>query len=162
MDSLTNKSAELDALMPLIREQLLSGGRVTFSPRGTSMLPMIRQGQDTVTLSPLPERLKKYDLPLYRRENGQYVLHRVVRVSKDRYTCIGDNQFVFEHDLRHAQMIAVVSSFCRNGREVPANSTSYWLYCRFWHYSRPLRRLWRSGLNLLRRAWRYLRRRLGH
>ena len=61
---------QLDDLMPLIRERLDAGQRVKFSPRGVSMLPMLRQGIDTVTLSPLPEKLKKYDLPLYRRTDG--------------------------------------------------------------------------------------------
>ena len=30
-------------------------------PGGVSMLPMLRQGLDQVVLSPLPEKLKKYD-----------------------------------------------------------------------------------------------------
>ena len=71
----------LEALMPLILEQLEAGKNVRFSPRGISMLPMLRQGVDSVVLSPLPSRLKKYDLPLYRRKSGQYVLHRVVEAG---------------------------------------------------------------------------------
>ena len=79
-------SVQLDAMMPLLREQLDVGQQVRFSPRGTSMLPMLRPGIDSVVLRPLPEKLKKYDLPLYQRKNGQYVLHRVI-CAEDTYTC---------------------------------------------------------------------------
>lgn len=150
MDSLRNTTCRLDELMPLIREALSAGRSVQFSPRGTSMLPMLRQGMDSVTLSPLPQRLRKYDLPLYRRDNGQYVLHRIVGVGES-YTCMGDNQFEPETGLTHEQMIAVVTSFSRNGKVYPVDALSHRLYCRFWHYSRPVRRLWRQGTGFLRR-----------
>ena len=136
--------------MPLIQEQLDRGQTVRFSPRGTSMLPMLRQGLDTVTLSPAPERLRKFDLPLYRRENGQYVLHRVIRASS-AYTCMGDNQFAPEPGVGHDQVIALVTAFSRDGREYSVHSPAYWFYCRLWHFSRPVRRLWRRGRSLLRR-----------
>ena len=136
--------------MPLIREQLESGQSVRFSPRGTSMLPMLRQGLDSVTLSPLPETLRKYDLPLYRRDNGQYVLHRIIHAG-DSFTCMGDNQFVPETGLRRDQMIAVVTAFCREGREIPVRAPGYRIYCRLWHFSRPVRYLFRRFAGLLRR-----------
>lgn len=136
--------------MPLIREQLERGQTVRFSPRGTSMLPMLRQGLDTVTLSPAPGALHKYDLPLYRRENGQYVLHRVVKAGHT-YTCMGDNQFAPEPGICHEQVIAVVTAFSRGSREYSVHSPAYWFYCRIWHYSRPVRRLWRRLRSLLRR-----------
>ena len=136
--------------MPLIRERLDAGGTVRFSPHGISMLPMLRQGRDTVTLSPVPERLKKYDLPLYRRDNGKYILHRIVNADAC-YSCVGDNQFDLEKGVRQDQMIAVVTSFSRDGREIPVTAFSYQLYCRFWHYSRPVRHFWRRGIGWIRR-----------
>lgn len=150
MASSLEKSCSLDDLMPLILEQLASGHSVRFSPRGTSMLPMLRQGLDTVTLSPLPETLCKYDLPLYHRNNGQYVLHRIVDTGAT-YTCIGDNQFITEPGLCREQMIGLVTAFTRDGREHSVTDISYRLYCRFWHYSRPLRHFWLRIKSFLRR-----------
>lgn len=135
---MNNKKTDLDSLMPLIKERLSSGHSVTFSPRGISMLPMLRQGKDTVTLSPITAPLKKYDLPLYRRDDGKFVLHRIVAVGED-YSCIGDNQYYLESGLRHDQMIAVVSKFKRGKRVISVNSLWYKLYCRFWHNTRPFR-----------------------
>ena len=137
--------------MPLIREELAAGRTVRFSPRGTSMLPMLRQGVDRVVLSPISGKLKKYDLPLYQRRDGSYVLHRIVKAGQT-YTCIGDNQFAQEPGLTHGQMIAVVTAFSRGDREYSVTAPGYRLYCRAWHYSRPLRHLWRRGLGWLRRC----------
>lgn len=139
----------LNQLMPLFCERLAAGQKVTFSPQGISMLPMLRQGVDTVTLAQLPEKLKKYDLPLYQRRDGQYVLHRVVETG-ETYTCIGDGQFVYEKGLTHQQMIAVVTSFTRGQKEYSVTDWRYRLYCRVWHYSRPVRGLFARCLGGLR------------
>lgn len=136
--------------MPLILEALNAGKSVRFSPMGVSMLPMLRQGIDTVTLSPLPEHLSKYDIPLYRRTNGKYVLHRIVAVD-ETYTCMGDNQVEPEPGLRHEQMIALVTAFSRNGRTIPVTDPGYRLYCRLWVASWPVRKLHRRLRNKLRK-----------
>ena len=136
--------------MPIFREQLASGHSVRFSPKGVSMLPMLRQGIDTVVLSPLPEKLKKYDIPLYQRDNGKYVLHRIVKVGQT-YTCIGDNQYKKEPGLRRNQMIAVVTAFSRGDRTIPVTAPGYRLYCRLWHYSRPVRHFLSRVKNRIRR-----------
>ena len=149
-DSLRERDVPLNTLMPLIREELSAGKSVRFSPRGVSMLPMLRPGVDTVTISPPPGKLKKYDLPLYRRPNGQYVLHRIVEAG-ETYTCIGDNQYVYEPEVAHGQVLALVTAFYRGDRKWNVTSPGYQLYCRFWHYTRPLRHFWRRGIGWLRR-----------
>ncbi len=150
MDSLHEKNVCLEDVIEIMCECLKSGQTVSFSPHGTSMLPMLRQGKDCVTLAALPEKLKKYDIPLYKRENGQYVLHRIVAVG-ETYTCVGDNQFEVECGVKKEQMIAIVSEFSRNGKSHSVQEISYQLYCRGWHYSRILRGLWRKGKHFLKR-----------
>ena len=150
MDILNEYQIRLDELMPLIREQLAANKCVKFSPRGTSMLPMLRQGIDHVVLSPLPRKLKKYDLPLYQRKDGQFVLHRVIQVG-ETYSCMGDNQFVAEHGLEHTQMIGLVTAFYRDKKEIPVSAFRYRFYCRIWHYSRPVRYFYRRAIGWLRK-----------
>ena len=152
MNSSQIKKTQLDQLMPLILEELAAGRSVRFSPSGSSMLPMLREGVDSVVLSPLPSKLKKYDLPLYQRTSGQYVLHRVVKAGQT-YTCIGDNQFYKETGLQHNQMIALVTVFSRNGKDFSTNHIFYRFYCHIWHYSRPVR-------HFISRAFHWLRRRI--
>lgn len=151
-DSLRDQEVALDALMPLIRERLAAGQSVQFSPRGTSMLPMLRQGIDRVTLSPLPEKLRRFDIPLYRRSSGKYVLHRIVSVA-DTLTCVGDNQFDLETGLHREQLIGIVTAFTRGDKKYTVDYLPYRVYCHLWHYSRPVRRLWRNAKRFLRRHW---------
>lgn len=140
MDSLHKKDLRLEQLMPLIREQLAQGKPVRFAPRGISMLPMLRQGRDKVVLAPISGKLKKYDIPLYQRDDGHFVLHRIVEVG-ETYTCIGDNQHELERGIRHDQVIAVVTAFTRDDREIPVISFPYRVYSRAWHWLRPVKRV---------------------
>ena len=147
------RKVQLKDTMSLIREKLNEGHEVTFSPRGTSMLPFLRDGLDSVTLTLPKGKLKKYDVAFYQRRNGQYVLHRVVRVGKT-YTCVGDNQFVFENGIEQDQIIGVCSLFVRKGKTIKANSLLHRAYAVFWHYSRFGRRvfffLYRRGRRLFK------------
>lgn len=144
--------ASMEELLPLITEQLSLGNSVKFAPYGTSMRPMLRQGVDKVVFSPVPGKLKKYDLPLYRRDNGQFILHRIVGVG-ETYTCMGDNQFQPEQGVRQDQIIALVTGFYRKDRYCSVKNLGYRFYCRFWHFTRPLRHLWRRGWGWLRRQF---------
>lgn len=142
--------SNMEAMVPLMAEALAEGRSVRFSPKGGSMLPMLRQGKDSVILSPVPGKLRKYDIPLYRRENGQYVLHRIIAVG-DTYTCMGDNQFSPEPGIRADQIIGVVTAFCREEYQIPVTRLGYRIYCRLWHYARPLRRFFRRAAGWLKR-----------
>ena len=113
-------------------------------------MPMLRQGVDCVVLSPAPEKLCKYDIPFYRRDDGKFILHRVVKVD-ETYTCIGDNQFEPETGVRQDQVIAVVTAFTRGEKEHKVTELTYQIYCRVWHYSRPFRHFYRRAKGWLRR-----------
>jgi len=149
---LCNSAVHLKELLPQMEAAFAQGESIRIIPQGTSMLPMVRPGIDSVTLSPVPEKLRKYDLPLYRRKGGQFVLHRIVKVGQT-YTCIGDNQLGVERGLRHDQMLALVTAFRRGEKEIPVTALSYRIYCRVWHWSRPLRRVWRSVRWRIRRIY---------
>ena len=134
-------------LAVLMQESLAAGQTVRFSPKGVSMLPMLRQGIDTVTLSPITGPLKKYDIPLYRRDDGTYILHRIVKAG-ETYTCIGDNQYTLEPGIRQDQLVAVVTAFSRGDRQVSVKNFGYQCYVRFWHWTRVPRYF---SLRVLRR-----------
>lgn len=140
----------LEELMPLFRQQLEAGNKVRFSPRGVSMLPMLRQGKDAVEFSPLPSQLQRYDLPLYRYPNGKYVLHRIVGWEDGMYLCLGDNTYTYER-VAPEHMIALVTAFSRGDRWISTQSPAYRLYCRVWCGCFPLRNFIRRGLGWLRR-----------
>lgn len=140
----------MESLMPLFMEQFATGGSVTFSPRGISMLPMLRQGIDMVKLSPLPGKLKKYDLPLYRYPNGKYVLHRIVAVEPEGYRCMGDNTYFYE-EVKPEYLIAVVTAIKRGKRWISVDAWYYRLYCRVWVGTYSLRWFMKRAVGWLRR-----------
>ena len=50
---------------------------------GSSMLPFLVPGRDSVLLARPGRRLRRGDMVLYRREGGGYVLHRIVACQRD-------------------------------------------------------------------------------
>ena len=53
------------------------------TPKGTSMLPLLRQGIDTIKVIKPTSPFKKYDVILFKRKDGSYVLHRIIKVKKN-------------------------------------------------------------------------------
>lgn len=143
-----NKIVSMEEMIPLIKEQIGNDGEVSFTPKGSSMLPMLRNNMDTVVLGKANGKLKKYQVALYLRDNGQYVLHRVVRVKADYYIMRGDNQVVDEWGIRDDQIIGVVHSFTRKSKTYACDNKTYIIYYRLWtatvsvrKYMRKCRRL---------------------
>ena len=151
MDSSHNAVILESELMPLIRERLAAGQKVRYLPfRGMSMLPMLRQGIDTVELAPLPEKLSKYDLPVYQYPSGKYVMHRIVKVCEDHCICLGDNTYSYE-TIRREQMLGIVSAFKRGEKRIEANAFSYRLYCRIWVAAFPTRKFLKRAIGWIKR-----------
>ena len=122
----------LEEMIPTIKESLASGSSVSFTVTGNSMLPMLHHGIDTVTLSPVSGKLKKYDLPFYCRGDGKYILHRIIKVGDDEYIIRGDNCDFIERGIKHDDIIGVVTAFTRNGISHSTNELSYRVYKHFW------------------------------
>lgn len=79
-----------------IEENIANNGFHLSTVVGTSMMPLLRQGKDLVKVVPATEKLSKYDIALFKRPTGEYVLHRVVKVKSDYYVICGDNRFLRE------------------------------------------------------------------
>lgn len=130
-------------LYPLIRESFAAGLSVTLGVSGNSMAPLWRHQRDSVVLCAWDHTpLKRGDVPLYIRKNGQFTLHRVVRVTENGYVMAGDAQTVLEKGIRDDQILAVVTAFTREGKYTLCTDTRYQLYVFFRLLSRPLRHFW--------------------
>ena len=123
--------AEYDAL---IREVLASGGEFRLYPRGTSMLPLIRQGIDSVALRTLDRPPRKFDILFYRRSDGSYILHRVKKVTKDGLVLWGDNHTMLEYGVRDDMIIGYAARIFRGETELDCQSLRYKLYLWLWQF----------------------------
>lgn len=127
-----HKSFKLSEYDDTIRLVLESGGEFRIYPKGTSMLPLIVQGRDSVALTKPSGELKKGDIAFYLRDNGQYVLHRVVRAENGVYSMCGDNQLNIEHGIEQRHIIGVVSKIYRKDKLITHQKLSYRLYVFIW------------------------------
>ena len=119
---------DIGEIMPMISECISSGRSVRIPIKGTSMLPLLREGIDSAVLSRCDEPARG-DVVLYRRDGGDYVLHRIIALRGDRYVMCGDNQHIAEGGIRRDQIIATMTSYYRGEREMRTDSLSYKLYC---------------------------------
>ena len=137
------KLINLSDMYPVIEEVLSAGGNISLTITGSSMYPTILGGRDQVTLVKAPEKLNKYDLPLYRRKSGQFVLHRIVAVEEDgTYTCCGDHQWDVEKGLKQEQMIGLATEFVRKGKHFSADNRRYVRWVHFWVWFLRGRKFW--------------------
>lgn len=149
-----NKEVMLDDIIDVMIEKINNGGTVTFSPRGKSMLPMLRDGEDVVVLSKPNGRLHLFDVPFYKRSDGSYVLHRIVNFDSDgNYVLCGDNQFELEYGVKDSDIVAVMTAFYRKGKGYSVSSFRYRLYLNFWYYTKFFRRVYRGSNNRLKRLF---------
>jgi len=89
---------------------------------GTSMLPMLRDRKDTAVFVEPTFPLRKYDVILYRRKDGSFVLHRIVGKDQFGYILCGDNQYFYEHGIKDNQVIAELSAYIKDGKRVECTS----------------------------------------
>jgi hypothetical protein len=114
----------ISEIAPLIEEQVKSGGYFYLVPKGKSMLPTIDENTDTLVLES-PDNLKKYDVILYKRKSGQFVLHRIVSIKDDSLTLCGDAQTELERGIKKSDVIAKVKEITRGDAHIDASSLSF-------------------------------------
>jgi hypothetical protein len=124
------------------KEILERDGTLVYKTKGISMLPMLRTNKDVIIIRAKKpgEIFKKYDVALFLRDNGQYVLHRITKVGKDHYMIRGDNCRYTEY-VREDQVLGILDTFIRDGKDkIESTDLKYRIYyhLRVWDY--PIRR----------------------
>lgn len=136
-----------------IESRLTEQGVYVSTTVGCSMRPMLRNRRDRVVILPVGnERLKKYDLPLYRRPDGKYILHRIIGVRDGVYVIRGDNTYAKEY-VPDGWVLGYVSEFYRGKRHILSTSRTYRMYAAVWNFLYPVRRIVRAGRSFAARVW---------
>ena len=122
-------SASADDIMPVVIEMLSLGKDFVLPVKGGSMLPFLVSDRDKVIIHAPEKILKKGDVVLYRRGNGKYVLHRIVRIDEHGdFEIVGDAQLASDYPVKHEQIIAVVKTAVRKGEEIEADSFKWKIF----------------------------------
>lgn len=143
------RKVPMESLIEVILLQMETAGAADLTVTGCSMLPMLRPYRDTVRLKPVEGLLQPGDIALYRRDNGKYILHRVIRYAADGYLFCGDNQDELE-PVRQDQMVALVTGYQKDGKHRSMKRPGYRLYSFLW-----------VKLFVFRKYYIWLRRRIG-
>ena len=120
-------------------EQLAVAGKLIYTNKGDSMMPLIKQDRDLVIIEPVHGRLKRYDVPLYKRDSGQYVLHRIMKVRKDDYVMCGDNRWSKEYGITDTHIIGVLTGVVHDGNTISVTDRKYRFYVHLWCDFFPIR-----------------------
>ena len=118
----------LAELEPIMLEVLDSGNEFVMKTHGISMMPMLSDGSDEAVLIKPTGKLNKYDIALFKRRDGQFVLHRVVGENSQGYIFRGDNQIINEHGVTDNMIIAVMTAYVKNGRRIEITDAEYKRY----------------------------------
>lgn len=140
MENNNKKIISLQEIYPIIKEKLEAGGTVQLPITGTSMNPLLYWGRDTVELIKC-DNPKKYDIIFYRRDDGSFVLHRIVGKNDEGFILCGDNQVKKEYGITDKNIIAVVKSITRKGKTFSVDKALYKLYVKLWTLILPLRNI---------------------
>ncbi len=127
-------------IAPFIKEALAGGKEVRLTVTGFSMFPLLRGGTDDIILSKC-DKVKKYDVVLFERDNGEYIFHRVIKKKDGILTIAGDNEIKKEYPVYEEKVIAKMTAFIRSGKTYKTTFFPYVLYSRLWLLIFPLRHI---------------------
>ena len=130
---------DMQEFSPFICEILKNGGSARITVTGNSMWPMLKDGADSVLIEPITREVKKWELPLYQRDDGSLILHRVMKKKKGAYVMCGDNQVIVEWPVRSDQIIGIAVEFTRKGKTTRCSNLLYRTYAAIWSIMRPYR-----------------------
>ncbi len=106
-----------------IEEQLEKDGFVLELSVGTSMEPLLKQRQEQLLITKAIPPFRNNQIVLYKRQSGQYLLHRIVKTTPDYYITRGDNRFINEK-VYETQIIGTLSGFYRGEKFVDCEKNS--------------------------------------
>jgi hypothetical protein len=145
------KRIESEVLFPAICDLLKSNQTVRMTVTGDSMMPFLREDNDSVELSPISFKdLHFGQIVLIRRTSGQYILHRVIFKKKTCFYMAGDAQLWIEGPLLPEQLVAAVNKIWRGSSPVSQNNLLYRILIFLWWLRLPVKFMIKKPLKLLK------------
>lgn len=148
-------------IAPFIKAAVSEGKDVRLTVTGYSMYPLLRSGMDDIILTKV-DKLRKYDVVLFERQNGDCIFHRIIKIKGDVLTIAGDNETKKEFPVYKDAVIAGMKAFVRGGKTYSADALWYVVYSRLWLWIFPLRPLAARAWHDMARLRRRIKGALGH
>ena len=99
-------------------EVLEKDGELYFTNVGYSMYPLIRQREDILHIVKADD-YKKGDIVLYLSKQDHYVLHRILKIKKDKIITAGDYNYFKDQPITYSQILGkLISIKKKDGRVI--------------------------------------------
>lgn len=125
--------------MSLAEGQLKEGKSVILKAEGNSMLPFIRGGEDKIVLHPV-SRLRKGQIVLARLTNGQYILHRIIKVYPAEVLLMGDANIRQTERCPQSRVYGYATRIIRGEHSIACTTRGAYFKASAWQFLLPLRR----------------------
>ena len=141
-------------------ELLKKDGYLVYTNVGYSMMPLLRQRKDIIEIKAKGHnRYKKYDVVLYKL-NGEYILHRILKVFPDRYVIAGDHNTFLDPPVTDDMILGVMTRVIRDGKSITPDNFWYKVYVHLWCDFYPLRIFIIKAKSFIYRYWDAIKRRV--
>lgn len=124
----------------ILRELTEEGREASMVVAGNSMSPFLINERDVICFRKPDRELKKGDIVFYQRLNGQYIMHRIIRVRPEGYDIAGDAQKEIESPVAREQIFAVITKVKRKGRWIGPGNLWWEFFEHIWVNMVPFRR----------------------
>ena len=95
--------------MPSFEEVLEKDGELYYTNVGYSMYPLIRQREDILRIVK-SDTYKKGDIILFKSKVDHYVLHRILKIKKDKIVTAGDYNYFKDQPIVKEQILGLLVS----------------------------------------------------
>ena len=104
--------------MPSFKEVLEKEGELIVTNVGYSMYPLIKQREDILRIVKT-DTFKKGDIILYKSNVDHYVLHRILKIKKDKIIAAGDHNYRKDQPITKEQVLGKLASIKKkDGKEI--------------------------------------------
>ena len=114
------------------KSQIEKNNVIAFVPGGNSMWPILKNKKQSVIVQKKQARLKKFDVGFYQRDNGAFVLHRVMQVIDGGYVMCGDSQFNTEK-VKEENVFGVMEGFYQGKKYIEVTNPKYIKRVKSWY-----------------------------
>ena len=108
---------------------------------GNSMSPFLISQRDYVIFQKPNRPLQKGDIVFFRRDSGEYILHRVSKIRENQYYILGDAQTKVEGPIREDQIFGLVTKVRRKEKWIDASDFWWQFFEKVWIRIIPMRTL---------------------
>lgn len=145
-------------------EELDKSGRLIYTNKGISMMPLLRENRDVMIIEKCsPRDIQRLDAVLFTRNTGGkvvYVMHRVLRVEADGSFFIAGDNCTAGENVKDFQILGRLTGIIRDGKRIDVKNKSYLFYVHLWCDIYPLRFFILKLRNVSIRCIRYAKRRI--